>query len=130
LVDAVRKSTAPVTLLPNEFRSCGADGSLLTVQITVAEHRVGHLHLSGHAEGTLLIEKMWVHEDLQHRGYGRAAMDLVRTVARKEKYLRLAGEVEPGTPEVMQGRRIFAEKCAFKVNKDDTLEMEIKAGAP
>jgi hypothetical protein len=28
----------------------------------------------------------------------------------------------------MQGRRIFAQKCGFKV-KDDTLEMEIKGGA-
>jgi hypothetical protein len=129
-VEGVRESTAPVTLLPNEFRSYGADRSLLRVGIMVGEHQAGFFDLSGHPDGALCVAKIVIDGPLQLRGYGKAAMDLVRSIAQKEKYLRLIAHVEPGTPDVMLGRRIFAQKCGFIVHEDDTMEMEIDAGAP
>jgi hypothetical protein len=129
-VEAVRQSTVPVALLPNEFRSHGADTALLRVGIMVGENEAGFLLVSGHRDGTLFIDKIKIDAELQLRGYGRDAMNLVRSIAQKEKYVRLAGKVEPGTPEVMRGRRLFAQKCGFEVNKDDTLKLEIMHGAP
>jgi ribosomal protein S18 acetylase RimI-like enzyme len=130
MVGAVLASAAPLTLSPSEFRSCGADHSLVPIAIMVAEHQVGLLRVSGHADGTLRVDVIGIDRDLQRRGYGRAAIDLVRAIAQREQYLRLAGEVEWGTPEVMLGRRIFAEKCGFTANKkDDTLKLEFEGGA-
>jgi hypothetical protein len=128
-VEAVSKSTAPVTLLPNELRPRDACASLQCIGIMVGEHEVGMLQVSGRADGILWIDKIDVYRDLNMRGYGKSALALLRTLARKEKYLRLAGEVEPGKPEVVRGRRIFFGKCGFIVNEDRSMEMDLTVTA-
>jgi hypothetical protein len=114
-VEAVRKSTAPVTLLPNELRPREANASLQSIGIMVGEHQVGVLQVSGRADGTLWIDKIDVYRDLNMRGYGKSALALLRTLATDAKYRRLAGEVEPGNPEVVRGRRIFCIRSTTRV---------------
>jgi predicted GNAT superfamily acetyltransferase len=91
--------------------------------------QVGTVIVNDRPDRTLWIADIWVFNGLKRRGYGKAAIDVLKKMALTEGYGRLAGEVERGPQEQVGERRAFFNACGFTVNEDRSMEMDLTAAA-